>query len=131
MRRFHFLAATLACAALIGCHRPDVKVEETPIRIVHDEPGRGRVATPGRTVHIDYEIKLPSGETVLRHKDWRFVLGRGTVIEGIDEAVTGMRPGGERVVECPPHKHWGRLGYGEAIPPNTNLIFEIRLARVE
>ena len=43
-----------------------------------------------------------------------------------------MRVGGERTVTCPPHKHWGRNGYGDgAVPPNTPLTLEIKLVSVE
>ena len=121
----------LTVLGLGGCADREVSIKEAPIKILSDSPGRGRRAEEGRIVHIDYDIKLPSGETVISHKDWRFVLGGHAVVEGMDEAVLGMRVGGERIVECPPHKHWGRKGYADKIPPNTWLTFELRLSRVE
>jgi len=125
------MLAVAAMPWLAGCHERQVTVEETPIRIISEQVGRGRIADDGRTVYIDYEVTLPGGETVLKHKDWRFVVGAGSVVEGMDEAVRGMRAGGERTVDCPPHKHWGRIGHGDEIPPNTNLIFHVKLNRVE
>lgn len=122
---------TAVLLAGLGCHHRKVKVEETPIEVLSDQPGRGRVAENGRVVYIDYEVNLPDGKTVLKHKDWRFVVGQGAVVEGMDEAVVGMRAGGRRVVRCPPHKHWGRKGYANEIPPNTWLTFDIKLDRVE
>jgi FKBP-type peptidyl-prolyl cis-trans isomerase len=45
-----------------------------------------------------------------------------------------MRPGGKRVIRCPPHKHWGSIGYGEGkgrIPPHTTLTLHIDLKSIE
>ncbi|VXB44583.1 peptidyl-prolyl cis-trans isomerase (fragment) [Pseudomonas sp. 8O] len=46
-----------------------------------------------------------------------------------DQGLMGMRVGGKRKLQVPAH-----LGYGErsmgAIPPNSNLIFEIELLEV-
>ncbi len=121
----------LAMAGLCSCADPDINIGETPITILSDTPGRGRSAEDGRIVYIDYDIKLPNGKTVIKHKDWRFVLGNHSVVAGIEDAVLGMKVGGRRQVECPPHKHWGRNGYADVIPPNTWLIVDIKLNRVD
>ncbi|MCZ6836178.1 MAG: FKBP-type peptidyl-prolyl cis-trans isomerase [Planctomycetota bacterium] len=132
MKPFAFFSSiVLTLMSLSGCVNPDINIEETPINVVSDSPGRGRMAVDGRIVYIDYKVLMPNGDEVLSHKDWRFVLGKGSVVEGMDDAVKGMRPGGVRVVKCPPHKHWGRNGYGKKIPPNTTLTFDIKLNRVE
>lgn len=126
------IACLVTVSQLGGCWDRTVNVSEAPIVMVSDTPGRGRTAVEGRLVYIDYEIKLPDGEVILKHKNWRFLVGGNSVVEGLDMAVRGMRPGGRRVVNVPPHKHWGRNGYGDgAIPPNTNLYFHIKLNRVE
>ncbi len=127
----HAICLMLTVLVLSGCTDREVSITETPLKVISETPGRGRRAEDGRIVHIDYDIKLPNGETVIKHKDWRFVLGGRTVVEGMEEAVRGMRVGGERVVECPPQKHWGRKGYADKIPPNTWLTFSIKLSRVE
>ena len=55
-----------------------------------------------------------------------------TIIQGINDAVIGMRVGGSRTIDCPPHLHWGRRGSGDGqIPPNTNLTIRINLLAVE
>ena len=116
---------------LDGCVQPDIDIEELPIKIVSEKPGRGRLAEDGKTVYVDYMIFMPDGDKLMSHSDWRFVIGHGSVVEGMDDTVRGMRPGGNRVVSCPPHKHWGRKGYGSKIPPNTVLTFDVTLKRVE
>ncbi len=130
--RLSSLALATVVALMSGCHDRTVDIDETPIAIVSDVRGRGRVADEGRVVNIDYEVKLPSGKVVMKHKDWTFVVGAGSVVLGMDEGIRGMRPGGRRVIKCPPHKHWGRPGFDDGkIPPNTPLFFHIKLNRVE
>lgn len=59
----------------------------------------------------------------------RFKTGMGSVIDGFDEGVRGMRVNGRRQIIIPPH-----LGYGSAssasIPANSILIFEVTLSAV-
>ena len=136
-RRSIRIPCALACAvvavlALTGCKDRTVKVDETPITITTDEPGRGAPAARGDVVCIDYKILLPDGDVLMREFDFCFTLGEGAVIEGIDELVIGMKPGGHRRAACPPHKHWGRHGYGNgAVPPNTNLTLDVTLRNID
>lgn len=117
---------------LIGCDAPVIDLGAPPVRVEEDREGSGRIATAGDIVTIDYEIFLPDGTAVLSDTRFRFQLGAGAVISGIDEAVEGMRVGGHRTIRCPPHRHWGRQGYGNGlIPPNTVLTIELSLLRVE
>ncbi len=124
---------TLSLAVLVGCGDGiDVTIKETPIRILSDKAGYGRAAKPGDLVTISYVVILPDGKELMRHDEFRFEVGAQAVIRGIDEAVRGMRTHGTRVVECPPHKHWGRAGYGDgAVPRNTTLIIHIEVTDIE
>jgi len=58
-----------------------------------------------------------------------FVTGAGTVVEGFDQGVRGMRVGGRRQLIIPPS-----LGYGNAssgsIPPNSILVFVVDLLSI-
>lgn len=118
---------------LSGCdNAPDVTVEETPIKIVEQAPGRGPDAGEGDLVTIGYRITTTDGTLILSDDRYSFQIGQGTVIAGVDETVRGMRVGGRRLVKCPPQRHWGREGYGNGkIPPNTPLMMDIRLKSVD
>jgi FKBP-type peptidyl-prolyl cis-trans isomerase len=121
-----------AMAALSGCTERDVSVKETPLSVLSETVGYGRAAQPGDIVTIDYRVLLPNGQELMSEKRFRFQLGGGAVVEGMDEAVTGMRVGGKRIVKCPPHKHWGSNGYGNGkIPPHTYLTFSVKLTDVD
>jgi peptidylprolyl isomerase len=129
----------LACAAvfaasswLVGCDARDVSVDETRVKVLSERLGRGRKAETGDVVCIDYRVLTPAEKEVLSAKDFCFQLGEGAVIDGVDETVPGMAVGGKRTIRCPPHKHWGRNGYGNgAIPKDTMLTIHISLTSLE
>jgi len=128
------LIAAVACPWLGGCRPTEVKVSETPIRIVEETVGRGRAAEAGDVVCIAYRVTLPDGTELLKDDEFCFTLGAGAVIAGFDETIPGMRRGGRRVADCPPHKHWGRIGYGKGgkqIPRNTHLMLDVRLTSIQ
>ncbi len=63
----------------------------------------------GDVVKINYTGRLPNGRVFdSTDEPLAFVVGRGDVMEGIDEAVVGMSPGESRKIAIPPDK-----GYGE------------------
>ncbi|CAG0907841.1 unnamed protein product [Cyprideis torosa] len=68
-------------------------------------------ATKGSTVKIHYRGSLDDG-TVFDSSEGRepleFTLGAGQVIEGFDEAVTGMSPGEKKNVKIPMDKAYGQ-----------------------
>ena len=59
-----------------------------------------------------------------------FTAGDGSVIEGWERGVIGMREGGVRRLTIPPSLGYGASRYS-IIPPNATLIFELELVKVE
>jgi FKBP-type peptidyl-prolyl cis-trans isomerase FkpA len=98
------------------------------------EEGTGTTALAGRTVAVLYRGWLPDGTLFDERQNaanpFRFRLGAGSVIAGWDQGLQGMRSGGVRRLVIPPS-----LGYGDrptgSIPPNSVLVFEIRLMSVD
>ncbi len=125
--------ATLGMLLLVpACGPPDdPTVKETPVAILSETKGVGRAAKSGDLVTIDYRILLENGRQVLAARDYRFVLGTGSVIDGIDEAVRGMRVAGTREILCPPQRHWGRGGYGGVIPKSETLTIILDLDSID
>ena len=95
--------------------------------------GSGSPAAAGDIVSVHYHGWLTDGtffdSSYLRQAPFVFTLGNGTVIDGWDEGVVGMRLNGERQLVIPPD-----LGYGSAgrdpIPPNATMIFELSLVGI-
>jgi len=97
--------------------------------------GKGAVAEPGDTVTVNYVGTLADGakfdSSYDRNKPFTFTLGKGDVIQGWDLGLVGMKEGGKRKLTIPPNLGYGAQGAGDAIPPNSTLIFTVELLKVE
>jgi len=96
--------------------------------------GSGPGAQPGQTVSVHYTGWLTDGKKFDssrdRGKPIEFVLGRGMVIRGWDEGLTGMKKGGHRKLTIPPAIAYGPEGRPPVIPPNSTLVFDVMLLNV-
>lgn len=95
--------------------------------------GAGKEATPGTVVTVDYVGKLADGtvfDSSVGKQPLTFTLGAPGIIPGFQIGVNGMKEGGERIISIPPE-----LGYGSqqagSIPPNSTLVFGVKLIKVE
>jgi FKBP-type peptidyl-prolyl cis-trans isomerase len=96
--------------------------------------GTGRQAKAGDTVTVHYTGQLEDGKTFdssVGKKPISFPLGKGSVIKGWDEGVSGMKEGGTRKLIIPPQLGYGRDGFEDVIPPNAVLFFEVELLKVK
>ena len=92
--------------------------------------GTGDVAKNGDHVKVHYTGWLTSGkkfDSSVGGAPFDFTIGKGDVIKGWDEGVTGMKIGGKRQLKIPPALAYGEKGYPGVIPANATLIFDIRL----
>lgn len=121
--------------SVTGCdNHVDLAIAPTPTKVVAETLGSGRIVKLGDLATISYSVMLPSGKELLEHSRFRFFVNtdRPTVIQGINDTVIGMRVGGSRTIDCPPHLHWGRVGSGDGkIPPNTNLTIRVEVLAIE
>ena len=91
-------------------------------------PGEGHPAVPGDSVEIEIDGWLRDGTRV----DSSVVtvrIGTGAVIDGIDLALPGMKPGGRRQLVIPPGLGYGSQGR-EGIPPDAVLVYVVALRSV-
>jgi len=97
--------------------------------------GSGNAATAGQKVSVHYTGWLTNGTKFDSSKDrgepFIFPLGKGHVIKGWDEGVSGMKVGGKRKLTIPPQLGYGARGAGGVIPPNATLVFEVELLDVK
>jgi len=90
---------------------------------------------PGQTVVVHYTGTLTNGKKFDSSRDrgspFKFKLGKGEVIKGWDEGVAQMSVGQRAKLTCSPDYAYGAKGYPGVIPPNSTLIFDVELLRVE
>lgn len=95
--------------------------------------GTGDSAKPGDKLEVHYTGTLMNGTKFDSSRDrgepFIFTLGAGQVIRGWDQGMIGMKVGEVRKLTIP-----AELGYGSAdmgvIPPNSALIFEVELLKI-
>ena len=95
--------------------------------------GEGVRAKKGHRVGITFSGRLEDGTLFdeVKGNDIRyFTIGKREVLPGLDLGVEGISLGGVRRLKVPPP-----LGYGEKqqrrVPPNSTLIFEVKLVKVD
>lgn len=106
----------------------DDKVQGQEVKV-----GTGKEAKPGTIVTVNYVGKLTDGtvfDSSVGKQPLTFTLGAQGIIPGFQVGVNGMKEGGERLLAIPP-----ALGYGDkqvgTIPPNSTLVFDVTLVKVE
>ncbi|KAJ4375790.1 peptidylprolyl isomerase fpr3 [Neocucurbitaria cava] len=95
--------------------------------------GKGKAAKKGDRVEMRYIGKLKNGKVFdsnKKGKPFSFKLGVGQVIKGWDLGVAGMTAGGERRLTIPAALAYGKKGAPPDIPPNSDLIFDIKCISV-
>jgi FKBP-type peptidyl-prolyl cis-trans isomerase len=96
--------------------------------------GKGAEAKTGDRVACNYVGRFTNGkifDSSAGRGPYEFTLGRGEVIKGWDEGVTGMRVGGKRRLIVPPNLAYGSQGMAGIIPPNSTLTFVVELVKIK
>ena len=111
------------------------KMEKQGVQVEILKEGAGAIAKKGDTVSAHYVGTLENGtkfdSSVDRGTPFEFSLGAGQVIPGWDIGVEGMKVGEVRRLGIPSALAYGSRGAGEAIPQNSNLIFEVQLLGIK
>lgn len=129
------VASDTACQRLTGIPADSMETTSSGLGVLQVSEGQGPAAEAGDTVVAHYLGCLTDGTKFDashdRARPISFVLGRGEVIQGWDEGLTGMRPGGVRHLRIPPQLGYGARGTpGGPIPPNSTLLFEVQMVDV-
>ncbi|MFJ3088835.1 FKBP-type peptidyl-prolyl cis-trans isomerase [Streptomyces sp. NPDC086838] len=97
--------------------------------------GDGPEARPGRVVQVHYVgAAFASGREFdsswEQNRPFKFVVGGGKAIKGLDRGVRGMKPGGRREIIVPPRLGYGKQSPSYLIPPGSTLVFVVDLLTV-
>jgi FKBP-type peptidyl-prolyl cis-trans isomerase FkpA len=137
------LAQTAKTAKTSAAHKatthaaaPASKTVTTPsgLKYVDLVVGKGPVPKDGDTVLVHYTGTFTNGkvfDSSEGKQPFKFTLGRGQVIKGWDEGVATMRVGGKRKLIVPAALAYGEKGYPGVIPPNSTLVFQVRLLNIQ
>ena len=139
--KFPLIAAFVAMLALTACGGGSGGSNTTvssPAALTKTDNvvGTGAEAVTGKTVSLNYTLWLYSATaadhkgTQLESNPYSFKLGTGAVIGGFEQGVLGMKVGGKRTILVPASLGYGATG-SRAVPPNSGLVFEITLNKVE
>ncbi|PHH93043.1 hypothetical protein CDD83_1745 [Cordyceps sp. RAO-2017] len=103
-------------------------------------PGSGQQPTGGQTVTIEYtgwlkDTSKPNNkgnqfDSSVGRGDFVVKIGVGQVIKGWDEGVTQMKVGEKATLDISSDFGYGQRGFPGAIPPNSDLIFDVELKDV-
>jgi peptidylprolyl isomerase len=111
---------------------------QTPSGLSYKDTTEGTGATPqsGQNVVVHYTGWLKQNDqkfdsSVDRGEPFKFQIGKGQVIPGWDEGVATMKVGGKRQLIIPAELAYGASGVPGAIPPNSTLVFDVELLKVE
>jgi FKBP-type peptidyl-prolyl cis-trans isomerase len=95
------------------------------------EAGTGRPIDHGDTVRVHYVATLPGGGALHSTRDGglpiEIMVGSTKTICGFEQALIGMKPGGQRRVTIPWRLAFGENGRAPDVPPRTDLVFVIDL----
>ncbi len=114
-------------------YKPDGSV--TKLGITDLEPGSGAAVKAGDCLTVKYYGTLASDGTKF-DEDFtvpsalKLQIGRGQVIQGWDQGVIGMKPGGVRRLVLPADLGYGSQAQG-SIPANSALVFVVKLLNVQ
>eukprot|EP00325_Prymnesiales_sp_UTEX-LB-985_P003755 CAMPEP_0174694866 /NCGR_PEP_ID=MMETSP1094-20130205/1356_1 /TAXON_ID=156173 /ORGANISM="Chrysochromulina brevifilum, Strain UTEX LB 985" /LENGTH=233 /DNA_ID=CAMNT_0015891215 /DNA_START=57 /DNA_END=758 /DNA_ORIENTATION=+ len=106
------------------------------VSVVRIEVGDGTTyAEYGDTLHVHYRGMLADDGTEFdssygRNQEFTFRFGMGKVIKGWDIGFAKMSLGEKALLFVPSSMAYGAQGNGTAVPPNSDLKFEVHLLNI-
>ena len=112
----------------------DYTTTESGLKYYHLTEGTGDMPQQGEIAYINYIGWFEDGTQFIDSRESGqsapIIVGQNQVIAGWDEGVALMRVGGFTQFIVPPDLALGEQG-GGPIPPDSTLIFELELVRIE
>ena len=114
----------------IARHNIDAVETGTGLRYCIIKQGAGDKIKKGDVVSMDYEVRFLTGDLVYSSKEDGpkvFVVGRGGVESGLEEAMLHFHKGDWAEIIIPSHLAYGLLGDGNRIPPKTAVVYSVHI----
>ena len=116
--------------AFIAHNGMDMAETGTGLRYRIVKQGDTAYIKTGDIVSMDYDVSLLTGELMYSSKESGrkvFLVGKGGVESGLEEAVLHLHNGDEAEIIIPSHLAYGLLGDGERIPPRAALFYRLKI----
>lgn len=115
-------------------YRWKMQTSPTGLRYLVSREGQGLMPVKGETVVLKYDLKLLNGRSLYNSEKSglrEFVIGTGSVENGLEEGVLLLRPGDHAKLIVPSHLAFGLLGDLKEIPERAVLVYDIELVAVK
>lgn len=102
----------------------------TGLRYVIINQNEGDLIKQGDMVTIEYEISSLDGNVIYtsaNEGNKTFVVGRGGVESGLEEAILKLHKNDSAILIIPSHLAHGLVGDGNKIPPKSTLIYKLKV----
>ncbi|XP_054620290.1 peptidyl-prolyl cis-trans isomerase FKBP9 [Dunckerocampus dactyliophorus] len=130
----HRVACLSVLVALAACSAPLVPLDDILIEKTFVPEQCVRAVKVGDYVRYHYNGMFPDGKkfdsSYDRGSTYNVFVGKRQLIEGMDKALVGMCVNERRLVKIPPHLAYGKQGYGDIIPADAILHFDVLLLDV-
>ena len=116
--------------------RHQLAMETTPtgLRYMITHTGIGPKGETGRMVRLDFVVIFLTGDTVYTARTegpLEFVVGKGQVITGLEEAILLMRVGDRAKFIIPSHLAFGLIGDQKKIRHKATLVYDLEFVSMK
>lgn len=111
-------------------HQMDVVETGTGLRYRIVKQGDTELIKRGDIVSMEYEVRLLTGDLLYSSKEdgpKTFLVGKGGVESGLEEAVLHLHKGDVADIIIPSHLAFGLLGDGDKIPQKAALVYKVKI----
>lgn len=112
----------------------DVVATGTGLRYQITNEGEGPLVKNGDVVTLDYVLALLNGKIIYSSEDSgykTFMVGKGGVESGLEEAILKLRKNSEAVIILPSHLAHGLTGDGNKIPLRASLVYNVKIIDIK
>ena len=106
----------------------------TGLRYDIEEAGEGDLIVKGNRVSLEYEVRFLNGKLVYSSdKDGikTFVVGRGGVESGLEEAILFLRKNSVATIIIPSYLAHGLVGDGNRITQRATLVYKLKVIDIK
>lgn len=114
----------------VESHDLNVVQTGTGLRYQIHENGDGVLIKEGDIVTLEYEISLLNGDMIYSSENdgvKTFMVGRGGVESGLEEAILKMSKNSVATLIIPVHLAHGLIGDGNKIPSRATLVYRMKV----